>query len=120
MHSILKGKKKADGRVYAWGHARALGTRTNLFSAVAVPYLGTETAKVVKVACGAEHSVALTADGVVYTFGSNTADQLGITEQDIAVATRGFSLEHADVAIFFFSLLFSTVRYHTKLNLRIG
>lgn len=91
-----------EGRVYAWGHARALGTKANHFSAVLVPYLGVETAKIVKVACGAEHSVALSADGVVYTFGSNTSEQLGITEVDIATALRGFSLEPTDVPFSYF------------------
>ena len=87
-----------DGRIYAWGHARALGTRTNHFSAMLVPYLGSETAKIVKVACGAEHSVALSSDGVVYTFGSNTSFQLGFSEDDDATATgRQPQLEQNDV-----------------------
>lgn len=59
-----------DGKVYAWGGNEYLqcgvdGEEKNIVSpTICVPHL-----KVIQVACGGMHSLALTADGEVWTWG---------------------------------------------------
>ena len=73
----------SDGTVYAWGwnYHGQLGnnTKTNSNTIVAVQTIGTPLAgkKIVKIAAGQGHSLALTDDGMVYTWGRNDTGQLG-------------------------------------------
>ena len=72
-----------DGAVYTWGwnYHGQLGnnTKTNSNTIVAVQTIGTPIAgkKIVKIAAGQGHSLALTDDGMVYTWGRNDTGQLG-------------------------------------------
>ena len=69
--------------MFAWGKATsgqlALGETDDeiIQLPVKVPYYEGFTRKVVDVACGSEHTVFLTNDGMVYTCGSNDFGQLG-------------------------------------------
>lgn len=70
------------GRVYAWGgNANGqLGDGTTTGSRVPVPVAvdgALAGVRVVQVAAGPEHSLALADDGVVYAWGSGTSGQLG-------------------------------------------
>ena len=73
----------SGGTVYAWGwnYHGQLGnnTKTNSNTIVAVQTIGTPLAgkKIVKIAAGQGHSLALTDDGRVYTWGRNDTGQLG-------------------------------------------
>ena len=73
----------SDGAVYTWGwnYHGQLGnnTKTNSNTIVAVQTIGTTLAgkKIVKIAAGQGHSLALTDDGRVYTWGRNDTGQLG-------------------------------------------
>ena len=73
----------SDGAVYIWGwnYHGQLGnnTKTNSNTIVAVQTIGTPLAgkKIVKIAAGQGHSLALTDDGMVYTWGRNDTGQLG-------------------------------------------
>ena len=73
----------SDGAVYTWGwnYHGQLGnnTKTNSNTIVAVQTIGTPLAgkKIVKIAAGQGHSLALTDDGMVYTWGRNDTGQLG-------------------------------------------
>ena len=73
----------SDGAVYTWGwnYHGQLGnnTKTNSNTIVAVQTIGTPLAgkKIVKIAAGQGHSLALTDDGRVYTWGRNDTGQLG-------------------------------------------
>ena len=73
----------SDGAVYTWGwnYHGQLGnnTKTNSNTIVAVQTIGTPIAgkKIVKIAAGQGHSLALTDDGMVYTWGRNDTGQLG-------------------------------------------
>ena len=73
----------SDGTVYTWGwnYHGQLGnnTKTNSNTIVAVQTIGTPIAgkKIVKIAAGQGHSLALTDDGMVYTWGRNDTGQLG-------------------------------------------
>lgn len=69
--------------IYSWGKATsgqlALGETDDelVDTPKLVPFYDGFTMKVVDIACGAEHSVFLTNDGMVYTCGSNDFGQLG-------------------------------------------
>ncbi|XP_028404345.1 probable E3 ubiquitin-protein ligase HERC4 [Dendronephthya gigantea] len=69
--------------MYAWGRADsgqlALGETEDehVHLPLRVPYYEGFTSKVVDVACGSQHTVFLTDDGMVYTCGSNDSGQLG-------------------------------------------
>ncbi|CAB3359300.1 Hypothetical predicted protein [Cloeon dipterum] len=70
------------GSVFAWGENSqgqlGLGTRKNTL----IPTKITKTLvgkKVVQVACGTNHTLALTSDGQVFAFGSNYYGQLGLS-----------------------------------------
>ena len=73
----------SDGTVYAWGwnYHGQLGnnTKTNSNTIVAVQTIGTPLAgkTIVQIAAGQGHSLALTDDGRVYTWGRNNTGQLG-------------------------------------------
>jgi len=73
----------SDGAVYTWGwnYHGQLGnnTKTNSNTIVAVQTIGTPLAgkKIVKIAAGQGHSLALTDDGMVYAWGRNDTGQLG-------------------------------------------
>ena len=73
----------SDGAIYTWGwnYHGQLGnnTKTNSNTIVAVQTIGTPLAgkKIVKIAAGQGHSLALTDDGRVYTWGRNDTGQLG-------------------------------------------
>ena len=73
----------SDGTVYIWGwnYHGQLGnnTKTNSNTIVAVQTIGTPLAgkKIVKIAAGQGHSLALADDGTVYTWGRNDTGQLG-------------------------------------------
>ena len=73
----------SDGTVYTWGwnYHGQLGnnTKTNSNTIVAVQTIGTPIAgkKIVKIAAGQGHSLALTDDGMVYAWGRNDTGQLG-------------------------------------------
>ncbi|XP_073196778.1 probable E3 ubiquitin-protein ligase HERC6 isoform X4 [Lepidochelys kempii] len=71
-----------SGVVYGWGrnNARQLGlnhanTREQVFKPYAVAAL--KTIGVVYISCGDEHTAVLTQDGSVFTFGDDSAGQLG-------------------------------------------
>jgi len=69
-----------DGAVYAWGKnlLGQLGNGTNV-GTVTTPaqVTGFSDRPVVAISCGEMHSLALTADGAVYAWGSNSYGQLG-------------------------------------------
>lgn len=62
-----------DGEVFTWGVGRsgALGTGSKSDKVFPVQVLGLGKAKIVQVACGREHTLALAEDGVVYAWGSD-------------------------------------------------
>ena len=72
----------SDGFVYSWGYGPngQLGNNTANYSLIPVPVnssgiLANKT--VVAIAAGGSHSLALTSDGLVYAWGSNSSGQLG-------------------------------------------
>lgn len=88
-----------DGDLYAWGRNEAGrlgdGTTTDRSSAVAVADVGKTFATV---AAGGAHSLALSSDGSIYAWGSNSDGQLGdgsTTDShvpaEVVVADRTFS-----------------------------
>ncbi|XP_029010160.1 probable E3 ubiquitin-protein ligase HERC3 isoform X2 [Betta splendens] len=68
-----------SGAVFSWGRNHrgqlGLGDTTDRDVPVAVHYL--DMKKTVSVSCGEDHTVALTKDGAVFTFGSGRHGQLG-------------------------------------------
>ncbi|XP_029010158.1 probable E3 ubiquitin-protein ligase HERC4 isoform X2 [Betta splendens] len=68
-----------SGAVFSWGRNHrgqlGLGDTTDRDEPVAVHYL--DMKKTVSVSCGEDHTVALTKDGAVFTFGSGRHGQLG-------------------------------------------
>jgi alpha-tubulin suppressor-like RCC1 family protein len=78
----------ADGSVWAWGYngygRLGDGTTTNRSTPVQVRGPGGTgmLSNVVGVAGGSSHSVALKADGTVWTWGENRYGQLGVSRQD--------------------------------------
>ena len=70
--------RESDGTVWAWGRniSGQVGngnTGTNATSPVEL----TSISSIAKIGAGASHSIAVTTDGIVYTWGLNTAAQLG-------------------------------------------
>jgi E3 ubiquitin-protein ligase HERC4 len=68
--------------LYVWGHAAsgqlAVGeTDDDVKLPTQVPYYEGFTSKVVDIACGSQHTVFLTDEGMVYTCGNNDFGQLG-------------------------------------------
>ncbi|ODN05802.1 RCC1 and BTB domain-containing protein 1 [Orchesella cincta] len=69
-----------DGSVYAFGHNGfcQLGLGTSCQTHVPALVCGGLTGKkVIEVACGSHHTLALTSDGEVYAFGQNNSGQVG-------------------------------------------
>lgn len=71
------------GDVYSWGTNAegALGQSESVSSAyqpMLVDFFGVDGRDVVKLAAGSSHSLAMTANGVVFGFGSNRFGQLGV------------------------------------------
>ena len=68
-----------DGQLYMWGYNGSGqlgdGTSTNAYSPVQPKF--EEPVRIARVACGRYHTVALSTDGQVYTWGSNSIGQLG-------------------------------------------
>uniref|UniRef100_A0A3B3U5W4 HECT domain-containing protein n=1 Tax=Poecilia latipinna TaxID=48699 RepID=A0A3B3U5W4_9TELE len=68
-----------SGGVFGWGRndcgQLGLGDKEDRNTPVLVNYLNTK--KVTHISCGQEHTVALTKDGAVFTFGSGQHGQLG-------------------------------------------
>ncbi|MFZ5948284.1 MAG: T9SS type A sorting domain-containing protein [Stygiobacter sp.] len=89
----------SDGLVYAWGNndSGQLGDGTNTLSTNAVPVstLGVlKDKKIIKIAAGSKHSIALASDGTVYTWGDNWRGALGTgnyfnSKVPVAVSTTG-------------------------------
>ena len=73
-----------EGEVYTWGAGRDFalghGDRANKHSPTLVEGLAGE--KVIKIACGKNFCVALSASGSVFSWGNNDLGQLGITKAD--------------------------------------
>eukprot|EP01124_Arcella_intermedia_P025572 TRINITY_DN4597_c0_g1_i1.p1 TRINITY_DN4597_c0_g1~~TRINITY_DN4597_c0_g1_i1.p1 ORF type:complete len:514 (-),score=118.61 TRINITY_DN4597_c0_g1_i1:43-1584(-) len=68
-----------DGQLFSWGHngdgRLGLGNNTNL----SVPTkITTIPSKILQIACGGQHSMALCSDGSLYSWGWNAYGQLGI------------------------------------------
>jgi alpha-tubulin suppressor-like RCC1 family protein len=74
-HSLALTK---EGQLFSWGNNSygQLGRSTTSSSPLLVSFPDPNT-RVVQVACGAFYSAALTDDGSVYTWGSNSYRQLG-------------------------------------------
>ena len=73
-----------EGKVMAWGQNEVgqLGNGTYEDSSSFVPVTtadGTELTSVIAIAAGSYHNLALTGDGKVYTWGSNSNGQLGLS-----------------------------------------
>lgn len=74
-----------EGEVYAWGHngygELGIGASNQVVTKpilVTMPILeGLGMKRVVDIACGSHHSIALTEDGEVYAWGQNNCGQLG-------------------------------------------
>ncbi|XP_059823883.1 RCC1 and BTB domain-containing protein 1-like isoform X2 [Hypanus sabinus] len=69
-----------DGETYSWGlnNSYQLGNGTS--GPASLPFLVSSmfsNKRVVKVACGSNHSMVLTTDGEVYSWGSNSSGQVG-------------------------------------------
>ncbi|XP_043927005.1 RCC1 and BTB domain-containing protein 1 isoform X2 [Protopterus annectens] len=68
-----------DGQVYGWGYngngQLGLGNSTNHPTPCRVT--GLQGACMIQIACGCAHTLALTDEGLVYTWGANTYGQLG-------------------------------------------
>lgn len=63
---------RKDGHIYRWGDDDGLPTVPEIL-------LGNlEDKKVVQIACGGWHSMCLTSDGQVYSWGRNNNGQLGL------------------------------------------
>ncbi|XP_070789239.1 RCC1 and BTB domain-containing protein 2 isoform X2 [Pituophis catenifer annectens] len=69
-----------EGEVYAWGHNAysQLGNGTTSHSYIPCQIsTNLVNKKVIEVACGSHHSMVLTADGEVYSWGYNNSGQIG-------------------------------------------
>ncbi|ETE72892.1 RCC1 and BTB domain-containing protein 2, partial [Ophiophagus hannah] len=69
-----------EGEVYAWGHNAysQLGNGTTSHSYIPCQIsTNLVNKKVIEVACGSHHSMVLTADGAVYSWGYNNSGQIG-------------------------------------------
>jgi len=94
----------ADGNVYSWGSDRfgQLGLSSNLPGGCRLAPNKVETLRrvqVVGVAAGASHTVALTSDGEVFTWGSDKAGQLGLTRHKRGSGNKDTSLSGISVGL---------------------
>ncbi|XP_015266274.1 PREDICTED: probable E3 ubiquitin-protein ligase HERC6 [Gekko japonicus] len=73
----------SNGRVFSWGAGTfgQLGTGELKDRLIAKKIEGLSTCKIIQVACGHYHSVALTKDGRVFSWGQNSYGQLGIGKE---------------------------------------
>ncbi|KAH6854874.1 regulator of chromosome condensation 1/beta-lactamase-inhibitor protein II [Chaetomium sp. MPI-CAGE-AT-0009] len=70
----------STGRVYGWGTFRSEDGKLSFTPTVQVqtrPALILSVKDIIKLCCGSNHVLALTADGLVYTWGKGTDGQLG-------------------------------------------
>ena len=104
---VLALTQNPDGTssVYAWGESKngslGLGELTTAPIPTRIDLL-TEL-RPTKVAAGADHSVVLTSDGSVFGFGSNAANQLGISDAQTSIPLPVVTVLHA-TDIFAFDL----------------
>jgi alpha-tubulin suppressor-like RCC1 family protein len=68
------------GTVYTWGRNNRgqLGDGSKVDRHAPQPVIGLEGVRIVAIAAGRAHALALTADGMVYAWGTNNRGQLGI------------------------------------------
>ncbi|KMQ94954.1 rcc1 and btb domain-containing protein 1 [Lasius niger] len=70
-----------EGEVYSWGFNKKRksddGSHTPVFSATPTRVAGLSDKRIVDIACGSGHSLALTSDGMVYAWGENNLGQVG-------------------------------------------
>ncbi|XP_060103053.1 probable E3 ubiquitin-protein ligase HERC6 [Heteronotia binoei] len=74
----------SNGRVFSWGAGTSgqLGTGELKDRLIPKKIDGLSTCKVIQVTCGHYHSIALTKDGRVFSWGQNVYGQLGIGKED--------------------------------------
>lgn len=81
----------ADGKVYTWGRNNQgqIGDGTIMHRYTPMLVRALEDVEMVAIAAGNEHSVALSVDGKIYAWGSNTSGQLGdgTRDNDLSIAT---------------------------------
>ena len=86
-HSVIVSH---SGAVYTWGNNNkgqlGLGDTENRAFPTQVRSLRNQ--KVCYVSCGAEHTVCLTEDGGVFSFGSGQYGQLGMSSKKISLSFR--------------------------------
>jgi alpha-tubulin suppressor-like RCC1 family protein len=81
----------SDGDVYTWGSGQIGQLGHGDFHRQSLPIkVANINEKIVQVACGKKHTVALTSDGKVYSWGSNESGQLGrtITVQNLKLNVK--------------------------------
>ncbi|EGC37225.1 hypothetical protein DICPUDRAFT_17436, partial [Dictyostelium purpureum] len=83
-HSLVLNK---DGTVYSWGHgyfgATGLGKKDNVATPTKIQFnKELENKLVLDIACGGYHSLILTSDNEIYSFGWGEYGQLGHSEND--------------------------------------
>eukprot|EP00697_Spironema_sp_BW2_P009135 gnl/Spiro4/23933_TR11850_c0_g1_i1.p1 gnl/Spiro4/23933_TR11850_c0_g1~~gnl/Spiro4/23933_TR11850_c0_g1_i1.p1 ORF type:complete len:459 (-),score=33.35 gnl/Spiro4/23933_TR11850_c0_g1_i1:152-1528(-) len=84
-----------DGTVWSWGKGgRHLGIGDDFLRSANPPQAVPGLAGVVQVCCGQDHTLALTADGEVYGWGSNCFGQLGLGDK-----VAGHSVPHPVAAL---------------------
>jgi alpha-tubulin suppressor-like RCC1 family protein len=87
---------RSDGTVWGWGfdYAGQLGNGSNDDTTSAVEVTGL-TGRVVSIACGFSHSLAVMSNGSVWAWGDNSSGELGTKTQDVfqntPVAVDGLS-----------------------------
>ncbi len=74
----------ANGRIFSWRNNEhlQLGLGFSAPDEFQVPSLITTLDDVVSITCGYEHSVALTSEGAIYTWGHGEGGLLGHGDQD--------------------------------------
>jgi alpha-tubulin suppressor-like RCC1 family protein len=75
---------RSDGTVWGWGfdYAGQLGNGSNDDTTSAVEVTGLK-GRVVSIACGFSHSLAVMSDGSVWAWGDNGSGELGVKTQDV-------------------------------------